>query len=222
MSRRILASVAGPVAVAFVAALILAAGNERDLVWRGNGFAAVVVPVKTGTSACQQAINPAESFDGVRFGVAGNLALPGPPVDVTVRRDGRTLARGRLAPGYEGQAKRPVMLDRSVASGTGLEVCYRNRGERTLLLYGSGTGARKKDVTIGGERKLLALQMDLTHEPRSALSMVGTVAERASLQRPGPVGPWLTWLLAAVVLVIVPAIAVQAVRSAFADAPAGD
>ncbi|HEX5910129.1 MAG TPA: hypothetical protein VFY44_06515 [Thermoleophilaceae bacterium] len=215
MSRRALAAfVAVPVVVALVGCLVAAAGNQRDLVLRGNGFAGEVVPVKTGSLACQAELEPAEAFDGVRFGVAGDRALAGPPVTVTVKRGTRTLARGDLAPGYLGQAKRLVELDRAVQPQDDLRVCFFNRGGRRLLLYGTPTAARGPDVTIDGKAKELGLQIDLTREPRSALSMLGTVADRASLQRPGPAGPWLVWLLAAVVLVAVPAVAVGAVRAA--------
>lgn len=214
-SRRVLAGlVAGPVLLALLASLAVAAADQRDLVWRSNGFAAEAVRVRTGQLACQEGIAPAEAFDGVRFGVAGEGGLPGPPVVVTVRRDGRALARGRLAPGFEGQASRHVSLDHAVQPARGLSVCYLNRGGRTLLLYGSGPSARGNEVTIAGKGKFLALQMDLTREPRSALSMLGTVADRAGQQRPAPAGPWLVWVLAAVVLVVVPAVAVAAVRAA--------
>ena len=215
-SRALAALVAAPVVAALVAVLIGAAGNERDLTLRTNGFAGEQVPLNIGQRACQLRLLPSESFDGVRFGVAGADGNPGPPLAVSVRRGGRVLARGALPKGYVLQQRRNVALDRSVAGGRSIRVCFRNDGVRPAVLFGYPSGARGADLAIGRRKRVMALQLDLTREPRSALSMLGTILDRASVLRPDGVGPWLFWLLGAAVLVGVPLLLVAAVRAALA------
>ena len=60
----------------------------------------------------------------------------------------------------------------------------------------------------------MALQLDLTGESHSALSMAGTITDRASVLRPAGVGPWLFWLLGLVVVIGVPALLWAASRAA--------
>jgi hypothetical protein len=204
--------VALPVVVAALAVLIGAAGNSRDLVLRTNGFAGQEVRLNLGQRACQLGLLPSGSFDGVRFGVAGPDGLPGPPLAVTVRRGPRVLARGRLARGYTLQQRREVALDRTVSGGRPVRVCFQNAGLRPAVLFGNPSGARGADLSFGRRKQVMALQLDLTGEPRSALGMVGTIMARASVLRPEWVGPWLFWLLGAAVLLGVPALLTAALR----------
>jgi hypothetical protein len=211
-SRGLVLLLLAPVVAAAVGVAVAGATNSRDLVLRLNGFAGRVIPVADGQRVCQRRLDPSESFAAVRFG-----AQAGTPSDarvlVTVRRDGRVLARGRPRPARQGGARRLARLDRTVPAGGPIAVCFSNKGGQPLALYGSVARLPIRDVVVGGRPRRLSLQMDLLGERRSALSMVGTVFQRASVERPAGVGPWLFWLLAAGILVGVPVVLAGALRA---------
>jgi hypothetical protein len=217
LRSRAAALLLGVCALGAGALALVAAGDERTLAFTTNVRVAKIAAVITpGQQACQRGVGPAASFDTLEL-FLGTGTLPGPPLRAEVRelRGGRPLGQGRIPPGARDNSAVRVRLDRTVRAGPALEVCFRNEGTRNVGLYGgpdrevAGT-AVVGDRPGGGDIRIGFLRS----EPRSALSLVPRMFERASLLRPDPVGAWTFWLLLAVVAAGVPLLLAAALRSA--------
>jgi hypothetical protein len=183
----------------------------------GAGPAFTLTP---GDEACQAPIvipDRTADFDVVVFTLA-SAEQPSPPVDVTVATaDGRRLASGS-APGGD-PPETTALLKRvdvgRVFTREPLRVCLRNAGSADVTLYGSGDLATRTSTgEFNGEP--LGADVALSFErasARSLLSLVPVMFERMALWHAGWVGAWLYWLLAAAVLIGVPALLVAALRA---------
>jgi hypothetical protein len=219
MRRAALATFALGAALALLAVVWVAAGDERgasfSLEVESRRVVAVAAP---GEEACQRGLEAEADFDVVEV-LLGTYGRPGPPLAVSVRRSGSasTLARGRLAAGARDNASARVRLDRTVDDGERVDVCTRNEGERRVAFYGglifdvpsraSVASRPAGDLVLGFHRS----------EPRSMLSLVPEVPERAAVLRPDPVGPWTFWILLAAMALGVPLLLGFAVRAALRD-----
>ena len=188
-----------------------------------------------GGMACEQAISLAEPLTNVRFNV-GTFGLPGPRLDVTVRpwgRSGAPLGSGHVARGWEDIGTAQVVPIGHIPAGDYVEVCIRNRGYVWAYVYGDlGIGslpnptvgprptATPAYATVDGQRLNGDLSMSfVSKKERSLLSRVPDVFRRASLFRPGFVGPWVYWLLFAGVLLGAPLLIGLALRRSVAEDP---
>jgi hypothetical protein len=207
-----------------VVALAVAAGVEdRRLAFTigvaPTGVAATLAP---GDRVCQAPVTAATEFSRVRFQV-GTFRRAGVPLEVAVRSagSGAVLADGRLAGGYPDVSQPSVPLDRPVRESQRIAVCIRNTGDRKIALYGgSGLAARNSSIVVDGKPG----ESDLTliferSSPRSVLSQVPDMFQRASLFRPGWVTPGLFWALALVLALGVPALLALAMRAAGESEP---
>jgi hypothetical protein len=183
---------------------------------------APLVKVEHGQTACQRPISvPAGgAFDRIAF-TLGTFRRPGPPIDVTVRDPGgRVLARGRLAGGYPditAQPRQSVSVGH-IGGGDGLAVCLTNDGQHSVAIYGNADAASRTSSAYLGPRPLgVDLNLVFEREPRSLATLVPRMFDRASLFRPGMAGPWVYVLLAVLVVLLVPALLVSALRSATDD-----
>jgi hypothetical protein len=203
------------VVVGLVALAGVAARDKRDL-----AFTIGVVPtipaakLNPGATVCQSAITVPDSFTRVRLR-AGTTAGPGQPLDLNVREVGsnRTLAHGRLPGGYPDPTEQSARVGR-VAAGKRIAVCIRNVGRRNALVYGNAAGAAPpSQASLHGR----TLDTDLTlvflgDSRRSMLTQLPDLFQRASVFRPGWVGPWTFWVLAVLVVAGVPLLLARALR----------
>jgi hypothetical protein len=209
------------IALGLIGLVGVAARDSRDL-----AFTIGVVPslptaeLAPGARVCQTPITVSEPFARIRVRV-GTPALPGQPLEVTVRdaATSRRLARGTIAGGYSAGTDQtafvgPVTADRKIG------VCVRNLGKRREILYGNLGGAALPSTARMGQREL-DNDMTVVFLKRDSDSMLGRLAEvfdRASVFRPGWVGPWVFWVLTALVLAGVPLLLARALADS-ADAP---
>lgn len=213
MRRWAVAAFAAVVVAGLVALVAVGASDRRDLAFTlGVAPGLVAADLPPGAEGCQRPVAVAEPFDGVRVQV-GTYERPGPPLEVEVAAldGGATLATGRLEGGYPDVSQPTVALDRTVPDGRRVEVCVRNAGGRKLALYGGAELAKRESgVTVDGQPVATDLTLVFTREPRSVLSQVPTMLDRAALFRPGWVGAWTFWLLGALLVVGAPALLARA------------
>ena len=211
-SAAVIALIATAVA-GLVALVVVAARDDRDLAFTIGVVASIPASELTpGATVCQTPITVPQGFSRVTLqaGTPGDL---GPSLTVSVRSaDGqRPLGRGRLPGGYPDPTEQTTTVG-EVAPGQKISVCVRNTGERKVALYGNTAGAALFSAAVQDGR---ALDTDITlvflsRERRSMLSLLPEVFERASLFRPGWVGPWLFWALSAAALLGVPLLLARA------------
>lgn len=213
--RRPAALFLGIAAAALVALTALAAADERELAYTlGVGPADTVSNIWPGEEVCQRPLTAEDDFGAVRLQVSARqraeLAVTAVPLD-----DGRPLASARGSfPG--GRSDLTLDFDETVSQDTRFALCIRNVGSGVFAVYGGRSNAR--DGTAVYENGSLE-QSDLTlvflrDQPRSALSLVPEMFERAALFRPGFIGAWTFWVLLVLVAVGVPALMAAALRSA--------
>ncbi len=207
-------AVVAVVGVAIIA--IVAATDDRDVAFTlGVKPDLVAAELAPGGVVCQTPVAVAETFEAVRFQV-GTYRRPGPELEVFVRRlgDPRPIASGRLAGGYPDLSKPTVTVDPPVAKGTRAAVCFRNRGDQRVALYGGPDVAKLGSTTrSAGRDQETDLTLTFVGDESTALATTPEIFERASLFRPVWIGPWAYWLLAGLLLVAVPALLVAALRA---------
>jgi hypothetical protein len=212
-------------AAGLVLLAVLAATRQSPLVYSiGSGPGAAVAPLKPGDEACQGPLSPpADAFDRVVISL-GTYFRPGEPVEVIVRdaQSRRVLSSGRLAGGYPDIAQAPehAVPISSTTLRAPAEVCVRNTGRRRVAVYGStGLAHRTSTAIIDGKPVSgsdLAVRLERA-APRSLLNRLPQAFDHAALFKPGFVGPWTFWVLAAIVLLVVPALLGRALADALRD-----
>jgi hypothetical protein len=215
--------------IAALLGLVAAAlSNERSLAFTLGVTRAKAIKIKPREVACQQPITvPANgSFDGVMLAV-GTKRRPGPPLDVSVRsldpggaRTSRSEVHvsGTVSGGYRGldvPVERTAWMAR-VPPDRIVAVCLTNRSKRSAFIYGSEDAAARSSVgSIDG--KPVDADFALTFERRQSRSLaelVPAMLDRAALFRAGWIGGWTYLVLAALVLLAVPALLVRALSTA--------
>lgn len=200
------------VATAVAGLITLAVVGEADK--RKLAFTLGVVPAQVAAelrpdaTVCQRPVAVSTEFAHIRFGI-GTFGRIGEPLDVEVRAlpGGRVLASGTLPAGYGDSTQQSVEVG-TVRAPRQVEVCITNRGARKSAIYGGVTAAAPNtEAYVGGgpTGSDLSLVFDRSEE-RTMLATVPDIFERASLFRPGWVGGWTFWLLAALLLIGVPAL----------------
>jgi hypothetical protein len=218
--RRIAATVLAIVGVSVAAIALTAILDHTPKAFTlGVPAEAGVAPLDPGHVICQQPIDVAAGaeFDAIRAQI-GTYGKPGSALVVTVRDSAnRVLARGRQAGGYGDVAVLPthrIALDRMVRAPR-VDVCLRNVGTRRVAFYGTGDlAARGSSAFLDGKPLAVDLSLSFERSPRSLASLVPLMFERASLFRFPWVGPWLYWLLGAVLLFGTPTLLILALRAA--------
>jgi hypothetical protein len=206
--------------VGLVALAIEAASDKRDLAFTiGVVPSIVAADLPPGGMVCQTPIAVAEQFNRVRLS-AGSPGRPAPPLTITVYTlRGRELARGVLSGGYPDRTEKSTDVGR-VASAQKVSVCATNSGRRKVQIYGNTSyAALTSQALIDGRPLKTDLTLVFLHDRRqSMLSQLPTVFDRASLFRPGWVGPWVFWLLSAGIVIGVPLLLARALVES-EDAP---
>jgi hypothetical protein len=191
-------------AVAVVGLLVLAFAQRTRLAFTLGVVPAVpAATLQPGSEACQTpiAVPPGGDFDRVvvKLGT-GNGAV------VQVRDVGTKHVLGEGAVAAERADVGKITGNRSV------DVCVLNHGQGALQVIGSGDIASRSTVgMVDGKPSGTDLTLRFERAPRSLLSLVPRMFDRAALFKTGWAGGWTFWLLAALVLLAVPALLVRAV-----------
>jgi hypothetical protein len=210
-------------AAALVGVVVAAAVDRRDLAFtNGVPVTRIAAVLRPGVAACQRRVLVVEGFRAVEITptALGHHGTPPLAVEVRDSRTRRRLAMGSVPGGYPDHLRRPVPVG-SVRAGARVDVCVVNRGEHRIgLAGGKAESVPDSPLVVGAlrdERRALTLRF-LRGHPRSVLSQVPVIFRRASLFRPGWVGPWTFWLLGALVALGVPALLSRALAAAEPDA----
>ena len=210
-------------AAAAIGGLLAAAAiDRRDLAFTPGvpiiGSAAELGPNKR---ACQTEIRVPASFRRVEF-VPLTRGAGGPRLSVRVSdaKSGRRLDRTSVAAGYP--SERPVAIGVGrIAAGRRIDVCVTNRGSVPVELAGGKSESMPTSRLLVDDHEVeewaVALRF-LRGRPRSVLGQVPQIFERAALFRPGPVGPWTFWALAALVGLALPGLLAWGLRHALREA----
>jgi len=203
--------------------VIAAASSERPEAFSlGVTPAGGVAKLEAGDRVCQGAISiPDDAADFDRVVVAlGTYQRRGSELALTIVTTGagHTIARGRIAPGYTDIAKTAT---HSVPVGhvdtrEPFIVCLRNAGPQPVAIYGNGDASSRTSTAVVNDKPINAdIYLSFQRaEPRSALSLLGTIFDRAALWRASWVGSWFLIVLALLVVAGVPALVAVALRDA--------
>ncbi len=182
-----------------------------------------------GQEACERPVVTTSSFGGLRAWAQAGIAT-GAALGVSVRdaEDERVIARGRLAVTSVTPGAYTATLSSTVPSGRRVAVCLRSEGPSRVALLGSTPVTGSVGLTAAGKREPLELSLVFERaKPRSLLSLVPTIFDRAALFRPSWVGAWTFWVLAFALLAAVVLGGAAVSRAARADGlgqddPSGD
>ena len=213
-NRRVIALAA--IAVLAIAGLGLVMSRDKRVLAFTLGVRAtnVAAVVKPGEEACQRPIDASASASSVELQI-GTFHRPGPPLELSVHTAGGPAGKGALRGGYPDNS-RPRVNVAGIKEGERFFVCVRNAGQRRVALYGGAPGAaRNSAVFLEGKEQPADLTLIFHRdEPRSVLSLLPTVFDRATLFTAAWIGPWLLWLMAAAVVIAVPLLLALALASA--------
>ncbi|MFL5821494.1 MAG: hypothetical protein ACJ76S_12510 [Solirubrobacteraceae bacterium] len=201
-----------------IAGLVVAAAvDRRDLAFTpGVPMLGPVVRLDPGREACQRSLRAKASFRAVEL-IPGPAPTAGPPLGVTVAasRSGQLLGGGLVRGGYRGG--NPLKATVGKVSADRIDVCIDNRGTTPVTLGGGKAESVRGSRLTSGGHQVAGYAVSLRFfrgRPHPVLSQVPLIFRRAALFRPGVVGAWTFWLLAALVAVGVPLLLARAVADA--------
>jgi hypothetical protein len=166
------------------------AGTNAQVKVSGND-----VLIRGRRVACQSENVPARAA-ALRVFVGGD----GGPLEVSIREGNRTVARGRFGFVLD---RLPATAELSPAVNRDIvpaEVCFRNRGRRTLRLAGDRTplkfsGANPWGVVFADEPRIDYLRAG----DESGWALAGIVADRFGRSKTSFFGSWTMWAVFALV-----------------------
>jgi hypothetical protein len=167
-------------------------------------FAVARVAIGPGQAACSGAVAVDPRGQVARLHV---FTLSGAGSALTLTLHGaRYSARTRIAGGYgqEAEIAAPVSPPRRATIVT---ACVRNDGRGRAALAASSDRTRSRSITsVDGRATGKSVWLSFEEAQRhSILDRSGATIARMAVFRPGVVGPWLLWPLAALVLIGIPA-----------------
>jgi hypothetical protein len=200
-------------AVGLVALVAVSLTQRSSLVYSlGVNPGLMAAQLGPGVRACQGPVRAPSgaSFDRVGFyltPVRGSTL----PVRVEVREadGGRTLATGRLEPGYKAfdpsHPHEEVVEVGRVKTDEPLELCLVGDGEGTAIVIGqAGIASPSTSATLDGKPIAGDLAFDLRTGGRSLAALLPDIADRASQFRAGWVTPAVYLVLALAILIGAP------------------
>ena len=206
---------AAAAACVLVAVAVLVA-DDRELAFTlGVPAEAAVVTLERGQQVCQGPIDVPVDAARVRLGL-GAPRDPGAPVDLLARPAAgeRVLGRARVLGGDGGRVVTRTAIA-GVTGGDRIDLCVRNAGATPVVLYGDAGGTLHAS-TAQVDGRVVAPDVAVEFEraaPASLMSMLSAVFERASLFKAAWVGPWLFWMLSALLALGVPLCLWRALRA---------
>jgi hypothetical protein len=172
-------------------------------------FTVELVNVGPGRTACSPnvALDPRGSRARLQVGTFGR---PGAPLRLTLQGAGYRSA-STIRGGYTDGSTVVASL-RPPARATLVRACVENIGTRRVAMFASADRTRSRSVTSVEGRSTGKSAWLSFYEARrhSLLERAPATIERIGTFRPGIVGPWLLWPLAALVLLGIPGGAVWA------------
>jgi hypothetical protein len=200
MSRRAVL-IGGPLLIALGVVVVLSVGNYPLLGTNRVGpasFFAVIPP--RGGEACTGA--PEHIPAGTGQVVVRTSTSQAGPLDVSLVRGGRVVARGRRTAPYE-SGDTYVRLAAPLRGAALAVVCVRNGGPKPLGLAGAPAGQSPK-VRVDGRPVDALIRLEYRGADRvSWWSRIGAVARRFADGKAGWVGSWTMWLALGLSLVAI-------------------
>jgi hypothetical protein len=195
--------------------VVMFALRDTELVYTlGVPDTGVAVTVPPGQEACQEPIPlpDGDRFDRVRMRIEGGAGI------LLVRElpSRRVLARGPIA---DTNGEQRIRVG-EVAPRGAISVCVRAATGRLHVHGSAGLANRNSGVGFRGRPIDVDMLVAFEGRPRSLLSLVPAMGERAALWRPGFVGEWTYAVLGLLVLLGVPLALAFAVRWASPSAAA--
>lgn len=198
---------------AVAALLLIAAGDGRPTAFSLDvADAGVIAKLPAGARACQGPFTASAAFDAITLWVATRARTA---VSVSVLASGRMRVAGMAVadPSHSVRHRIPVgivfapfraveltvRLPRTVAAQRRVTVCI--RGRHALGLVGGVAPPSAGPLTGVRSTGGLALVF-VAPRPRSLLSMLPTIFDRAALFKARWVGAWTFWLIAAGLVVV--------------------
>jgi hypothetical protein len=197
---------AGAAAAVLGIVLLVALLQPREYFLGSNSVAArdyVAGPVRGGETMCVHDIRVPAGTQRVRWGI-DTQDKPRIPIDMSVRIQGGPVLRGSAVrsptPGFH---KVDIPMTQPVP-GPGpfrmADLCLTPHSSTGQIFIWGRTQLdnTSKPIEIGKQtfaNRPALWFLPLAHERRSILSQLGPIFERASLFRPGFVGPWTFWLV---------------------------
>jgi hypothetical protein len=172
-------------------------------------FSVELVEVRPGRTACSRdvALDPRGSRARLQVGTFGR---PGEPLRLTL--DGAAYRSTSTIRGGYADGSTVVASVRPPERATLVRACVENLGTRRVALFASADRTLSRSVTsVDGQSTGKSAWLSFYEARRhSVLERSSATIERIAIFRPGIVGPWLLWPLAALVLLGIPAGAVWA------------
>jgi hypothetical protein len=164
----------------------------------------LVATVSPGQRVCQGPISVTAATNGLTAWMA-----PGPTAgasfEVTLSGAGSRPVRTTLHPDSStpttGLAALSGRFSPAISAGRHVRLCVRSTGRRVVELLGGTARQGSGTLVLGGKTSpySLALVFRSSH-PRSVLSLMPAMFDRAALFKPGWVGAWTFWVLLGAIL----------------------
>src|SRR5437763_3362531 len=181
-----------------------------------------VLNVAPGASTCFDKAVPEQHSREARFRTTSFGATAGPPLRLTLSGPGYMHSYA-VAGGYPKVGEQRVAIE-PPSRPTPLRVCIANRRTRPVGLFASNDRTRSRSLaTVGGRPTGVSVVFGFWEtgvvDVRRRLP---DMAERLTIFRPAYGGRWFVWLLAALLVVGIPAALLVALRRALALDNGGD
>jgi hypothetical protein len=195
-------------AVVLVAGIVLLINllTPRELFLGSNSVAArdYVAPVQTGQKMCVRNILVPAGTQRIRWGI-DTQDKPRIPIDMQVRIHGGPVLHGHVVrsqtPGFHKvdiPMTAPVPGDGRPFRFADLCLLPRGSGGQIFVWGRTQLDITSKPIEVGKQRfpnRVALWFLPLAHKKSSILGQLGRMFERASLFRPGFVGPWTFWVI---------------------------
>lgn len=203
--RRVWLTSAGVVAV-LGAVLLVALLTPREYFLGSNSVAArdYVAPALAGQPLCVDRIRVPNGTGRVRFGI-DTQANPRPALTGSLKLDDGTLINTSApASTVTGFHRVDMQLSEPVPARGGkdyrfADICLHPATGQVFVWGRTQLGMSDKPIRVGKKQSFpsrIALWfLPAAHQKRTILRQLPVIFERASLFRPGPVGPWTFWVL---------------------------
>jgi hypothetical protein len=194
-----------PLLIPLIALVLLALAFVRTMGHTGERLAASnsvklqqpAVQINGGSLLCQPIVAPRDAASALVF--ASPTGPKGPPLTMTLRGGGRTVATSHIAGGWTGGLARfsfPA-LGTTYSKAT---LCIRNGGAAPIAFSGLPVGV-PTSTTVDGTAQQAVITVELFRPGVSNWwSLLPTIAHRAGVLKGSLSGAWGFWLAAALVL----------------------